>query len=87
MSAADDPTPGADPSPEQSEDIEVEQSEEERATLRALRQRKVADLRESGTDPYPHRFDRDRTIGELRAEFDDLEAGAGEPRRTVDAQT
>ena len=75
MSAADDPTPGADPSPEQSEDIEVEQSEEERATLRALRQRKVADLRESGTDPYPHRFDRDRTIGELRAEFDDLEAG------------
>ncbi len=41
----------------------------------AERARRLADLdelREAGVDPYPVRFDRDRTLGELRAEFGDL---------------
>jgi lysyl-tRNA synthetase class 2 len=36
---------------------------------------KVEKLRAAGADPYPVRFDRDRTIAELRAEFGDLAAG------------
>jgi lysyl-tRNA synthetase class 2 len=44
----------------------------------AERARRLADLdalRARGVDPYPVRFDRDRTLGELRAEFGDLEPG------------
>jgi lysyl-tRNA synthetase class 2 len=44
----------------------------------AERARRLADLdtlRERGVDPYPVRFDRDRTLAELRAEFGDLEPG------------
>jgi lysyl-tRNA synthetase class 2 len=44
----------------------------------AERARRLADLEElraAGVDPYPVRFDRDRTIGELRAEFADLPPG------------
>jgi lysyl-tRNA synthetase class 2 len=43
----------------------------------AERARRLADLdalRERGVDPYPVRFDRDRTLGELRADFGDLPA-------------
>ena len=43
--------------------------------LPAERARRLADLdelRARGVDPYPVRFDRDRTLGELRAEFGDL---------------
>ncbi len=36
---------------------------------------KVEKLRAAGHDPYPVRFDRDRTIGELRAEFGALGPG------------
>jgi lysyl-tRNA synthetase class 2 len=36
---------------------------------------KVEKLRASGADPYPLRFDRDRTLGELRSEFGDLPPG------------
>jgi lysyl-tRNA synthetase, class II len=35
----------------------------------------VEELRAAGIDPYPVRFDRDRTLRELRAEFGDLPAG------------
>jgi lysyl-tRNA synthetase class 2 len=35
---------------------------------------KLSSLRASGTDPYPHRFDRTKTLGEIRDEFGDLEA-------------
>ena len=41
----------------------------------AERARRLADvdaLRSAGIDPYPVRFDRDRTLEELRAEFGDL---------------
>jgi lysyl-tRNA synthetase class 2 len=44
----------------------------------AERARRLADLdalRARGVDPYPVRFDRDRTLGQLRAEFGDLEPG------------
>jgi lysyl-tRNA synthetase class 2 len=44
----------------------------------AERARRLADLdelRARGVDPYPVRFDRDRTLAELRAEFGHLEPG------------
>jgi lysyl-tRNA synthetase class 2 len=70
--AESDPNPltGPDAEPE-----EVEQSEEERASIRVQRLSKVDALRATGVDPYPYRFDRDRTIAELRAEYGSLEAG------------
>ena len=42
---------------------------------RARRLADLDDLRARGVDPYPVRFDRDRTLGELRSEFGDLEPG------------
>jgi lysyl-tRNA synthetase, class II len=42
---------------------------------RARRIADVEELRARGVDPYPVRFDRDRTLGELREEFAILEAG------------
>ncbi len=54
---------------------EPEETEAERATIRAQRFTKLDQLREQGVDPYPYRFDRDRTLGELRGEFGDLGAG------------
>jgi lysyl-tRNA synthetase class 2 len=43
---------------------------------RARRIADVEELRAQGVDPYPVRFDRDRTLGELRDEFGALEPGA-----------
>jgi lysyl-tRNA synthetase class 2 len=43
---------------------------------RARRLAKLDTLRAAGVDPYPVRFDRDRTIAELHAEYGALEAGA-----------
>ncbi len=54
----------------------VELDSEERSSIRTQRLAKLAELRAEGVDPYPYRFDRDRTIGELRSEFAGLEAGA-----------
>jgi lysyl-tRNA synthetase class 2 len=42
---------------------------------RARRIADVDELRAQGVDPYPVRFDRDRTLAELRDEFDGLPAG------------
>ena len=42
---------------------------------RARRLADVDELRARGVDPYPVRFDRDRTLGELREAFGELEAG------------
>jgi len=42
---------------------------------RARRLADIEELRAAGVDPYPVRFDRDRTLGELRAEFGELEPG------------
>jgi lysyl-tRNA synthetase class 2 len=43
---------------------------------RANRLSKLERLRAEGHDPYPYRFDRDRTLAELRDEFDGIEDGA-----------
>jgi lysyl-tRNA synthetase, class II len=51
------------------------------STIRANRLEKLARLREAGVDPYPYRFDRDRTLGELRDEFGSLEPGAETDQR------
>jgi lysyl-tRNA synthetase class 2 len=45
------------------------------AAERAHRLAKLEDLRRRGVDPYPVRFDRDRTIGDLRARFDGIADG------------
>ena len=45
------------------------------AAIRAARLDKLDALRAAGIEPYPPRFVRDRTLGELRAEFDDLADG------------
>src|SRR5262249_1649170 len=48
---------------------------------RARRLADLDDLRARGVDPYPVRFDRDRTLGELRAEFGDLPPATETERR------
>ena len=48
---------------------------EARASIRSQRLRRVLEQRAAGREPYPHRFDTDRTIGELRSAFGELEAG------------
>ena len=45
------------------------------ADIRTLRLQKLDRLRAEGETVYPYRFDRDRTLGELRAEFDSLDDG------------
>ena len=57
-------------------DASDDELEAERASLRAQRFAKLDRLRAEGVDPYPHRFDRDRTLAELRDAFGHLEAGA-----------
>src|SRR5215218_10866853 len=42
---------------------------------RARRLADIDDLRARGIDPYPVRFDRDRTLADVRADFGDLPAG------------
>ena len=74
-SDADTGVAGVDPSGHPGAGIEEEQTAEERASIRALRLQKLADMRQAGVDPYPYRFDRDRTVAQLRAEFGSLEAG------------
>lgn len=51
------------------------------AAERAHRLRKLEELRERGIDPYPPRFDRDRTAAELHDEYDRL--GAGEETEQI----
>ncbi|MDZ7733536.1 MAG: OB-fold nucleic acid binding domain-containing protein [Acidimicrobiia bacterium] len=45
------------------------------ADLRAVRLAKVDELRARGIEPYPHRFERDHTVEQLRQEFGGLDAG------------
>lgn len=42
---------------------------------RAVRAAKLEGLRAAGVDPYPVRFDRDHTVGEVRTAFADIEPG------------
>ena len=61
------PTPGPPP--------EGETAEPSAADIRTLRLQKLDRLRADGETVYPYRFDRDRTLGELRADFDSLDDG------------
>src|SRR5256714_6096413 len=49
--------------------------------LLAARRRKLEALREAGVDPFPHAFEGVAAIGQVRAEFADLAAGAETDRR------
>ncbi len=49
---------------------ELEPAEPSAADIRTLRLQKLERLRADGGHVYPYRFDRDRTLAELRAEFD-----------------
>ena len=63
-----------DANPDRSPDDEAPQPSA--ADIRTLRLQKLARLREAGIEVYPSRFDRDRTLAELRAEFEpQLEPG------------
>lgn len=46
------------------------------AAEKVKRLQKLDDLRNAGTEPYPYRFDRTVTLGELRAQHGALDAGA-----------
>lgn len=45
-------------------------------TFRQQRLDEIARLRESGVNPYPYRFDRSHTLGEIRAKHSELVAGS-----------
>ncbi len=50
---------------------------------RARRQARVAELRREGTDPYPHRFDRTHSLGDVRAQWGALEPGTETEHRVA----
>ena len=76
MSSIDDPeTP--DPTPGQSPAVGGLTAE------KANRLGKLADLRAAGTEPYPYRFDRTTTLGELREGFGDLAPGTETEHRVA----
>jgi lysyl-tRNA synthetase class 2 len=61
-----------------SDDRDGDDEEQTAADLPAERARRLADLdglRARGVDPYPVRFDRDRSLTGLRAEYGELEPG------------
>ncbi len=43
---------------------------------KARRLARVAEMRDAGVEPYPHRFDRSHTLAEIRAAHGNLEAGS-----------
>lgn len=71
-----DAAPPADPPPDPSEPDEVDGvAEESPSQIRVHRFDKLHRLREAGVNPYPYRFERTHTLGEIRAEHGGLEAG------------
>ena len=42
---------------------------------KARRLAALATMRDAGTNPYPYRFDRSHTLGEIRRDHDSLEPG------------
>ena len=46
------------------------------ASERRRRQDRVDELRDRGDEPYPYRFDRSHTLGEIRAGWGELDAGS-----------
>jgi lysyl-tRNA synthetase class 2 len=70
---SDENTPQPDPG--EADLVEDAGTLESLADIRSQRLAKLTRLREQGVAPYPYRFDRDRTLQELRAEFDGLGEG------------
>ena len=70
-------TSGRESEGESSEELmeQPEQTDEDRASIRVQRLAKLAALRDGGVEPYPYRFDRDRSISDLRSEYASLEPG------------
>jgi lysyl-tRNA synthetase, class II len=68
------PPDGDDGTQDEAEDPAAEASAAR--AIRLQRLAKVERLRAGGVVPYPPRFERDRTLGELRLEFGHLEPGA-----------
>ena len=50
---------------------------------KARRLARIAEIRESGVDPYPHRFDRSHTLADIRAAHGDLAAGTETDERVA----
>lgn len=54
---------------------DLESGSEERASIRAQRLEKLAELRSEGVNPYPYRFERSSDIGPVREQWGSIEAG------------
>ncbi len=60
---------------DQEPDVEPEATGSGLAVEKAKRLDKIQALRDSGTNPYPYRFDRSHALDQLRAEYGGLEPG------------
>jgi lysyl-tRNA synthetase class 2 len=64
-------------------DVERDTAGSGLAAEKAKRLEKVATLRASGVNPYPYRFDRTHTLGDLREQFTALAAGTETEQRVA----
>ncbi len=64
-------------------DLEPDNTGSGLAAEKAKRLNKIGALRDGGTNPYPYRFDRSHSIGELRSQFDTLEPGTETEHRVT----
>ena len=62
-------------------DVEPDTTGSGLAAEKAKRLDKIDALRDSGTNPYPYRFDRTHSLDQLRAQFEALEAGTETDQR------
>ena len=62
-------------------DVEPDTTGSGLAAEKAKRLDKIDALRDSGTNPYPYRFDRTHSLDHLRAQFEALEAGTETDQR------
>jgi lysyl-tRNA synthetase, class II len=73
---SDDPSEPSDASGDRDDEVEDPWADASAAmAIRAQRLAKLDRLRAAGGVAYPPRFDRDRTLAELRRQFGDLDAG------------
>jgi lysyl-tRNA synthetase, class II len=79
MTDPDPPDRTGDPEPDDDRvgelDLADAGSGEAVSRIRAQRLDKLAALRADGVEPYPHRYDRDTVLGDLRTRFGDLAPG------------
>ncbi len=67
----------------QEPDVEPETTGSGLAVEKAKRLDKIQALRDSGTNPYPYRFDRSHSLEQLRAEYAALEPGTETEQRVA----